>query len=109
MEELGERSEQRVERTTVAAQESADERCAGRFAGAQHHGGRVSVGEAGGDSGGLQIAPAGHGIGVAVRKDEDITGREENRLAADQPGIAVAAGQNVVGNEMFGTRQDLWR
>ena len=95
--QLRQGGQQRVERTPVAAQEAADERCRGWLAVSHDHGVGIPVGEAGGNAGGAKISPAGHHVGVAMRKYQDIARQELDRIAAEQTGVTVAAGEDVVG------------
>jgi len=68
---------------------------------------RVALGKAGRHVGCTKISATRHHVWIALREDDNVAGQHLDRLFSHQPDVAVTCGENVVGNEVLGARQDL--
>ena len=44
---------------------------------------------------------------IALREDDDFPGCDPDRLSANETGEAMTFGNHMIGDQMFGARQDL--
>ena len=103
----GQGREQRIERTSVAAEEPADERRIRPPPVAKDDDVRIA---GGGGAVHLQTepeaSPARHHVGVAVGKDDHVARDQLDLVLADQATVAAAVGEDVVRDQVLRGRHD---